>query len=57
MNRMERGGKDDKGTWAPGKAGDVANPVAENAKAGGDKVVDGAKGVGGYVGGMLGSKK
>jgi hypothetical protein len=44
FNRAERGGRDDKGSWAPGKAGDVVNPVA-----------DGAKNVGGYVGGMFGT--
>jgi len=57
VNRAERGGKDDSGNWAPGPMSGIANPVANNAKKGGNAVVDGAKGAGGYVGGFLGGKK
>jgi len=57
VNRAERGGKDDKGNWAPGPLSNVANPVAENAQKGGNAIVGGAKGAGGYVSGLWGGKK
>ena len=57
VNRAERGGKDDKGSYAPGSFGDVANPVAEGAKGAGSSIVEGGKSAGGYVSGMFGSKK
>lgn len=70
VNRMERQGKDDNGAYAPGPMNSVANPVAENAKAGGsavaggaqtgaNKAMEGAKNAGGYLGGMspFGKKK
>jgi len=57
INRAERGGKDNKGSYAPGSFGDVANPVAEGAKGAGSSVVDGGKSAGGYVSGLMGGKK
>jgi hypothetical protein len=45
INRAERKGADDKGNYAPGPLNSVAKPVAE-----------GAKGAGGYVGGLFGGK-
>jgi len=57
VDRAERGGKDDKGNWAPGPASKIANPVAENVKGGAGKVMDGAKGAGGYVSGLWGGGK
>lgn len=57
MNRAERGGKDDKGQWAPGKMNDVAAPVAEGAQGAGKALGDGAKGASGYVSGFWGGKK
>lgn len=55
VNRAERGGKDDSGGVAPGPLGQVA----EGAGAGAQKVGEGAKGAGGYLGGWLpgGGKK
>jgi len=63
VNRMERQGKDDRGDYAPGPLNSVAKPVAENAQAGASAVaggaqtgatnaMEGAKNVGGYLGGM-----
>jgi hypothetical protein len=46
ISRAERRGADDKGNYAPGPLNSVAKPVAE-----------GAKGAGGYVGGLFGGKK
>lgn len=43
LNRAERGGKDDKGGYAPN------HPVADSGKNAVGKVADGAKGAGGYV--------
>lgn len=43
INRAERGGKDDTGGYAPGAAGQVVDPVANNAKAGGEAVAGGAQ--------------
>lgn len=57
VNRAERGGKDDKGSYAPGSFGDVANPVAEGAKGVGNTLVDGGKSAGGYASGIWGGKK
>ena len=64
VNRMERGGKDDKGTYG-GAAASYTDPVAEKAKGAGEglmggaqsaggAVTDGAKSAGGYLGGMFG---
>ncbi|KAF2092072.1 hypothetical protein K490DRAFT_70751 [Saccharata proteae CBS 121410] len=50
MNRVERGGKDDKGSVAPGQAGGVA----EGVKGGAGKVGEGVKSAGGYLGGWVG---
>jgi hypothetical protein len=57
INRAERHGKDDSGSYAPGPLGDVANPVAEGAKGAGGKVMEGGKSAGGYVQGLWGNKK
>jgi len=62
VNRAERGGKDDKGSYG-GPLGGATDPIVGNAKTGGSsmssgvqagvgKVVDGAKGAGSYVGGF-----
>lgn len=64
INRAERGGKDEKGTYG-GPAASVTDPLAKNAQSAGQGLVggaqsaggaaaDGAKGVGGYVSGMFG---
>ena len=64
VNRAERGGKDEKGTYG-GAAASVTDPVAKNAKGAGEGVVGGAqsagstftesaKGAGGYVSGLFG---
>ena len=64
INRAERGGKDDKGTYG-GPASGYTDPVIKNAQSAGQGmasgaqkvgggVVDGAKGAGGYLGGVLG---
>ena len=66
VNRAERGGKDDKGSYGP--AGGVAGGVVDSAKQGGSglasgaqagagKVTDGAKSAGGYLGGLWGGGK
>ncbi|KAF2668788.1 hypothetical protein BT63DRAFT_426053 [Microthyrium microscopicum] len=57
INRAERGGKDDKGAWAPGPANTVAQPVAEGVQGAGSSVAAGAKGASGYVTGLWGGKK
>ena len=67
INRAERGGKDDKGTYG-GPAASVTDPIANNAKAAGEGVTggaksagstitEGAKSAGGYLGGFLGGGK
>jgi len=67
INRAERGGKDDKGTYGGAGAG-YSDPIIQGGKSAGESiaggaqtvgggVVDGAKGAGGYVGGMLGVGK
>jgi len=53
INRAERQGKDDKGSYAPGALNNVAAPVA----GAGNSVAEGAKGAGGYVKGIWGGKK
>lgn len=64
VNRAERGGKDEQGTYG-GAASSITDPVAKNAKGAGEGLVggaqsaggtaaDGAKGVSGYVGGLFG---
>lgn len=64
VNRAERGGKDEQGTYG-GAAASIADPVAKNAKGAGEGLVDGAqsaggttadaaKGVSGYVSGLFG---
>ena len=68
INRAERGGKDDKGSYGGPVAG-YSDPIIKNAQSAGQgmatgaqktggTIVDGAKGAGGYLGGMLsGGKK
>ena len=63
VNRAERGGKDDKGSFG-GPAAGVTDGLVGGAKEGGSavasgagKVTDGAKGAGGYLGGLWGGKK
>ncbi|EPS38130.1 hypothetical protein H072_8150 [Dactylellina haptotyla CBS 200.50] len=62
INRAERGGKDDNGSYG-GPLGGITDPVVGGAKTGGNtaasgvqtgmsKMADGAKGAGGYVGGL-----
>lgn len=57
INRAERQGKDDSGSYAPGPAGSVVNPLAEGGKKVGGGLVDGGKAAGGYVGGLFGGGK
>ena len=67
INRAERGGKDDQGTYG-GAAASVTDPVANQAKGAGEGLVggaqsaggsaaEGAKSAGGYIGGMFGGGK
>jgi hypothetical protein len=67
INRAERGGKDDKGTYG-GPAAGYSDPVIKNAQSAGQGmmggaqkvgggVTDGVKGAGGYVGGLFGGGK
>jgi hypothetical protein len=67
VNRAERGGKDDKGTYG-GPVASYSDPVIKNAQSAGQgmaggaqkvgsSITDGAKGAGGYLGGMLGGGK
>jgi hypothetical protein len=67
VNRAERGGKDDKGTYGGPVAG-YSDPVLEKGQAAGQGVaggaqkvgsgvLDGAKGAGGYLGGLVGGGK
>jgi len=67
INRAERGGKDDKGTYGGPVAG-YSDPVIKNAQSAGQGMVvgaqkvgggvtDGMKGAGGYVGGLFGGGK
>ena len=64
MNRVERGGKDDKGSFG-GPAAAVTDPIANNAKSAGEgiaggaqgaanTVTEGAKGASGYLPSFLG---
>jgi len=48
INRAERGGKDDKGTFGGPMAG-ATDPVAEKATAGGEGLAEGAKSAGGGI--------
>lgn len=56
INRAERGGKDDGGSYG-GPAATVTDPVVGGAKTAGEGVVGGAKSAGGYLGGMFGGGK
>jgi hypothetical protein len=55
VNRAERGGKDDKGTFG-GPMASATDPVAEKATAGGEGLAEGAKSTGeGITGGLSGA--
>jgi hypothetical protein len=55
INRAERGGKDDKGTYGGAMAG-ATDPVAENVGAGGESLAGGAKSSGeGITSGVTGA--
>lgn len=54
INRAERQGKDDSGSYAPGAAGSVVNPIAEGGRKVGGGLAEGAKSAGGMVGGLFG---
>lgn len=67
VNRTERGGKDEKGTYG-GAAAQYTDPLVNNAKSAGEgltsgaqsagnTLTEGAKSAGGYLGGMLGGGK
>jgi hypothetical protein len=53
VNRMERGGKDDKGSWVPQPVAGAGNKVS----GAGSSVTEGAKEAGRYLGGMLGGNQ
>lgn len=57
INRAERQGKDEDGSYAPGPAGSVVNPIAQGGKKVGGGLVDGGKAAGGMVGGLFGGNK
>lgn len=57
LNRAERQGKGDDGSYVPGPAGQVVNPIADGGKKVGGGLVDGGKSAGGYVGGLFGGGK
>ncbi len=67
INRAERGGKDDKGSYG-GPAAGLTDPMIKNTKGAGEgiaggaqsagsNVTEGAKSAGGYLGSMLGGGK
>ena len=67
INRAERKGKDDKGSYG-GPAASYSDPIIQDAQSAGQGVANGAqkasssitegvKGAGGYLGGMLGGGK
>jgi hypothetical protein len=53
MNRVERGGKGEDGSWVPDPVAGAGSKVA----GAGESVAGGAKGAGGYLGGFLGGSK
>jgi len=64
MNRAERGGKDERGGYAPGPAAAAVDPlvrggksVNDGGKAAAGKVGEGVGTARGYVGGLFGGKK
>ncbi|RDW70413.1 hypothetical protein BP5796_08810 [Coleophoma crateriformis] len=56
VNRAERGGKDDKGTYG-GPASGMTDPMIKNAKGAGEGLVGGAQSAAGFVGGVFGGGK
>lgn len=57
INRAERQGKDEDGSYVGGPAGAVVNPLAAGGKKVGGGLVDGGKAAGGYVDELFGGKK
>ncbi|KAL8803909.1 MAG: hypothetical protein Q9182_002876 [Xanthomendoza sp. 2 TL-2023] len=68
INRAERGGKDESGSYGGGPAASYTDSAVEGAKGAGGGIVggaqsaggtvsEGAKGAGGYLGGMFGGGK
>lgn len=57
INRAERKGKDDKGGYAPGPLNNVAEPLANQAKAGGNYLSSAGQKMGGMLGGKREEKK
>lgn len=57
INRAERGGKGEDGSYVAGPAGAVVNPIAQGGAKVGGGVVDAGKGVGSAVGGLFGGGK
>ncbi|KAF3192655.1 hypothetical protein TWF788_000264 [Orbilia oligospora] len=51
VNRAERGGKDDDGSYG-GPLGGVTDPLVDGVKSGTQQTAEGAKGVGNFVGGL-----
>lgn len=56
VNRAERGGKDDRGSYG-GPAAGVTDSAVNNVKAVGGGAAESAKSAGGYVGGLFGGGK
>ncbi|KJX95309.1 hypothetical protein TI39_contig4119g00015 [Zymoseptoria brevis] len=58
INRAERQGKDDKGSYGiGGPRSTVTDPVVKNTKAGAEGVTGAVQGAGSYVGGLFGGGK
>lgn len=56
VNRAERGGKDESGSYG-GPMGGVTDGVVNGASGAAGKATEGAKSAGGYLGGLWGGKK
>ncbi|KAL6237270.1 hypothetical protein BDW75DRAFT_89703 [Aspergillus navahoensis] len=56
INRAERGGKDENGSYGGPLAG-VTDPVVQGGKSVGSSMADGVRGVGNSIGGVLGGGK
>lgn len=54
INRAERQGKGEDGSYVGGPAGTVVNPIAEGGKSVGTGVMNAGKSAGGAVGGLFG---
>jgi hypothetical protein len=55
VNRAERGGKDDSGSYTGSQS--YAGAIGSSVSSAGGSVLSGAKSAGGYVGGLFGGKK